>query len=430
MFYTSIFDFFDKIKAKNWARKYLGQFGFDDWFYNVLALTIDVILLVIIVLIIDWLSRKVLLNAVRWWVNRSKNKWDDYFYKKRVFKGLAHILPALIVLNLLPILFSDVKWVIPKFEVGIKIYIIVMIAIVISKLLKATENLMNTDIKTANSSLRTVSQVIRILTVFATVIVIFSILSGIKVTTVLGIFAGTSAILILIFQDTITGLLANLQITMYDLLRVGDWVTLDKHGVDGDVISIDLTTIKVRNFDKTISSVPAKAFVNDSFVNWRGMREEGARRIKRNILIDISSIKYCSHADIESFAGVQLIKEYITQKQEEIDAHNKTFIVDTSLRINGRRQTNIGIYRAYILSYLKASSRINQDFTIMVRQLQPTEKGVPIEVYCFASTIVWEEYEKVQADIFDHLYAATEFFGLRLYQSPSGSDMRAFLREE
>lgn len=424
MYNSSLIDWIKSFKAKNWAEDFIIKIGLGEESVQLTALLIDVLLFAIIILVIDIVSRKILLRLVKWYVGRSKNHWDDYFYEQRVFRNLAHLLPAIIVVNYIPVLFDDVPWIIKGLQILVKIYIIVLLAIIINKALKAAENLMNSDLRMANSPLRTVSQVIRVLTIFGTIILLISLFSGVPITTLLGIFAGTSAILILIFQDTITGLLANFQITMYDLLRVGDWVTLEKYGVDGDVISLDLTTVKIRNFDKTISSVPAKAFVNDSFVNWRGMQEEGARRIKRNILIDISSIKYCSHQDIEDFSKIGLIAQYVTEKQKEIDEHNRLYNIDTTLRVNGRRQTNIGVYRAYILQYLKVSSKVNQNFSIMVRQLQPTAQGVPLEVYCFASTIVWNEYENVQADIFDHLYAATEYFGLRLYQAPSGRDVR------
>jgi miniconductance mechanosensitive channel len=306
-----------------------------------------------------------------------------------------------------------------------KIYIIVLIVIVINKALGAFEDLMLDDEKLVNSPLRTVSQVVRILVFFVALVLMISVLSGIPAANLLGILAGTSAILILIFQDSIVGLLANFQITMYDLLRVGDWVTLEKQGVDGDVLAIDLTTVKVRNFDKTISSVPAKAFVSEAFANWRGMKEEGARRIKRNILIDINSIRFVGEDDIETFKKVMFVKDYVGRKQDEIEQDNKEKNIDTSVLINGRRQTNIGVYRQYVSKYLHEHKRVDNNFMAMVRQLQPTAQGVPIEVYCFANTIVWGEYEVIQADIFDHLYAATEYFGLRLFQAPTGRDIRA-----
>jgi miniconductance mechanosensitive channel len=411
------------INPNHWTRSWLSQLNTPEWLTAAITITIDVILLAIIAFLTDFIARKVLLNIITRIVKRSKTKWDDYFYERKVFRNLAHLLPAFLVYYAFPIVFDDIPGTILVLQKLVSLYIIVLVVMVANKALRAFEDLTINSEKLVNSPLRTVSQVVRILVFFVAAVFMISVISGIEAAKLLGILAGTSAILILIFQDSIVGLLANFQITMYDLLRVGDWVTLTKYDVDGDVISIDLTTVKVRNFDKTISSVPAKAFVNDAFVNWRGMKEEGARRIKRNILIDITSIHFCSEADLERFAKVQLVKNYIETKQADIDSFNQSRNIETALPINGRRQTNIGVYRNYIQKYLENHPRIDTNFMVMVRQLQPTANGIPLEVYCFSNTTVWGDYEVIQADIFDHLFAATAFFGLRLYQTPSGSDI-------
>jgi miniconductance mechanosensitive channel len=246
-----------------------------------------------------------------------------------------------------------------------------------------------------------------------------------KAGAILGAFAGTTAILILVFQDSIKGLLANFQIHMYDLVKVGDWITFSKYGVDGDVMSIDLTTVKVQNFDKTLSTIPATAFVSDSFVNWRGMSESGARRIKRNIHIDITSIRHLDTRLADSLREIDLISSFMIERQKEIDKNNEKKATQGSSLLNGRQQTNIGLYRKYIDFYLRNHPEIDNDFTLMVRQLQPTTQGLPLEVYCFSATTEWTEYEAVMADIFDHLYAATRHFDLALFQSPTGADIRS-----
>ena len=416
--------FLDIINPNHWTRQWLSELGTPEWLIGAITITVDVIALALLAYLTDFITRKVILTIIARVVKRSKTKWDDYFYERRVFRNFAHLLPAILVYYAFPIVFDDVPGSILFLQKLVQIYIIILVVIVINKALRALEDLMINSEKLVNSPLRTVSQVVRVLTFFVALVLIISVLTGIKAANLLGILAGTSAILILIFQDSIVGLLANFQITMYDLLRVGDWVTLSKYEVDGDVIAIDLTTVKVRNFDKTISSVPAKAFVNDAFVNWRGMKEEGARRIKRNILIDINSVGFCSDDDLERFSKVQLVHNYIHEKQQEIDKYNTIHNIDTSYSINGRRQSNIGIYRNYVQKYLERHPRIDTNFMVMVRQLQPTANGIPIEVYCFTNTTVWGEYEVIQADIFDHLFAATEYFGLRLYQAPSGRDFR------
>ena len=416
---------FAVVNPHHWTRDWLTRQDLPEWLIGTLTIALDALTLALIAFVADFIMRKIFITIVARLVKKSKTHWDDYFFEQKVFKNLAHLIPAIIVLYSLDWVFDDLPNLLPHLENLVKIYIIVLVVIVINKALKAFESLMNSDEKWANSSLRIVSQIVRILSFFVAAIFVVSILSGIKAASLIGIFAGTSAILILIFQDTIVGLLANLQITMYDLLRVGDWVTLSKYGADGDVMAIDLTTVKIRNFDKTISTVPAKAFVNDSFINWRGMKEAEGRRIKRNIIIDISSIHFCSPEEIEKFSKVKLLHDYILDRQNTIDQYNKLHHLDSPQELNGRAQTNIGVYRNYILNYLRNHPSIDGKFTTMVRQLQPTAQGVPIEVYCFTNTTVWAEYERIQADIFDHLYTATNHFGLQLYQAPSGFDVKA-----
>ncbi len=416
--------FLDIINPDHWVRDWLTDKDLPENLVTSLTVTADIIILVVIALISDFIAKRVLLGIIKRIVTRSKTKWDDYFYQRKVFRNLAHLVPAILVFFAFPILFEEVPDTILFLQKMVKLYIIILVVIIINKSLRSLEDLMINDERLVNSPLRTVSQVVRVLAFFVAVVLIISLLSGIPAGRLMGILAGTSAILILIFQDSIVGLLANFQITMYDLMRVGDWVTLGKQGVDGDVISIDLTTVKIRNFDKTISIVPAKAFVQESFINWRGMKEEGARRIKRNILIDINSVKFAKPEDLEKYKKVSVVENYISRRENEIQRYNEQYNVDTALEINGRRQTNIGIYRQYVMQYLERHPRVDKNFMVMVRQLQSAPEGVPIEVYCFANTTVWAEYEQIQADIFDHLYAATQYFDLRLYQSPSGQDFR------
>lgn len=414
----------DAVEATHWTRDWLASKGTPEWLILPLNIASDLLILFIIAFIADFIARKVMLSVISRLVKRSKTKWDDHFYQRKVFTNLAHLIPAIIVFYAIPAIFSDFPDAVLSLQKLVKLYIIILFVLIVNKALRASEDLMMHDEKLVNSPLRTVSQVMRVLAFFIALVLIISVLTGIKAGNLLGILAGASAILILIFQDTIVGLLANFQITMYDLLRVGDWVTLNKYEVDGDVLAIDLTTVKIRNFDNTISSVPAKTFVNDAFINWRGMKEKGARRIKRNILIDINSVHFCTSAELEEFGHVSLITPYVKSKQAEIEKYNILHAVNTEVKINGRRQTNIGVYRNYVQEYLTHHPRIDKNFMIMVRQLQPTANGIPIEVYCFANTTQWADYELIQADIFDHLFAATDHFGLRLYQSPSGKDFR------
>ncbi len=302
------------------VREWLNEKGLHEYLVDSISFTVDVFVLAIAVIITDFLTRKILISTIHNIVSRTKNHWDDYFYEQKVFKNAAHIVPALVVKGMLPYIFSELGAGVSKFiDTTISVYIVILITIIIGKSLKAIENLSESDeSKLQSQQIRSVSQVFRIIAAFIGLLVIISIVFNVRLGGLLGGMAGATAILILIFQDTINGVLANFQINMYDLINKGDWITFEKYGVDGDVVSIDLTTVKVRNWDKTISSVPAVAFVSDSFVNWRGMQETNARRIKRNILIDIRSIDFATTEMIDRYKQVDLVKDYIDQRQSEI----------------------------------------------------------------------------------------------------------------
>lgn len=412
----------DKI---HWASQWLANQNVDERYIEWVALGIDVVLLALLSLLADFISRRILVSIIHAAVKRTKATWDDYFFEQKVFKGLAHLVPAAIVFNSLAYILSDVPRMIPYFEKAVVVYILILVVTVVNRTLRALENWLSQNEKYTNTPIRTISQVVRLLAFFGAAIALISILTGTSAGAILGAFAGTTAILILVFQDSIKGLLANFQIHMYDLVKVGDWITFSKYGVDGDVLSIDLTTVKVKNFDKTVSTVPATAFVQDSFVNWRGISESGARRIKRNIHIDITSIRHLDEGLMDALKEIDLIAAFMNKRQGEIDNDNAGKDMKGASLLNGRRQTNIGLYRKYIEFYLSNHSGINNDFTLMVRQLQPTTEGIPIEVYCFTATTEWAVYEGIMSDIFDHLYAATRHFDLALYQKPTGADMRA-----
>ena len=409
----------------HWATDWLANKNINPEWIEWISLGIDLIILIVISLLADFLSRRILISVIHAAVKRSKATWDDYFFEQRVFKNLAHLVPAGIVYQSLPYVFNDVPAVIPFLEKIIVIYFLVLMVSLINRTLRALENWLSQNDKYTNTPIRTISQVMRLLAFFGTAIALISLLTGTSAGSVLGAFAGTTAILILVFQDSIKGLLANFQIHMYDLVKVGDWVTFSKYGVDGDVLSIDLTTVKVKNFDKTISTVPAIAFVSESFVNWRGMDDSGARRIKRNINIDITSIRHLDQGLSDALKEIDLIRLFMEKRQDEIDDVNTSRNIAGASLLNGRRQTNIGLYRRYIEFYLERHPNIHTDHMSMVRQLQPTTEGIPVEVYCFTTTTEWNEYENIMSDIFDHIYAATRHFDLALFQKPTGADVRS-----
>ena len=266
-------------------------------------------------------------------------------------------------------------------------------------------------------------QIIKIITYIFVAIFVIATLMGRSPWVLLSGLGAMTAILLLIFKDSILGLVAGVQLSVNDMVRIGDWIEMPKYGADGDVIDVSLNTVKVQNWDKTISTIPAYALISDSFKNWRGMSESGGRRIKRAVNIDMASIKFCDAEMLERFQKIQFIKDYIEKKKDELAQHNKKLNIDTSTLVNGRHMTNIGTFRAYIQAYLKNHPKIHQNMTFLIRQLKPTEHGLPIEIYVFSNDQNWVNYEGIQADIFDHILAVVPEFDLRVFQSPTGHDI-------
>lgn len=411
--------------AKHWARELLAAANLPEGLLVATTIVLDLVILLAISFVSDWIAKRILLSIVRKVVKRTKVLWDDYLLDGRVFQGVAHLLPVIIIRISLPFIFDDFPGVVPFLNKLTALVALVIIVLIFARLFKALERYFLDQNKFDGKPVGTLFQVLTVINIFLGLVISISILTEINPGALLGAFAGTTAILILVFQDTINGILANLQITMYDLIKRGDWITFEKYGADGDVVSIDLTTVKIQNFDKTISTVPTRAFVSDSFINWRGMQNFKARRIKRNIIIDINSIKHLNDVLFDKLSNVQLIENYLATKNKEIEAFNQARQYNTNSPINGRKQTNIGAFRAYIHNFLAAHPGVNQEKTFMVRQLQPTTHGIPLEVYCFTNTIEWAHYENIQSDIFDHLYVASHHFELILFQGPSGRDIRS-----
>jgi miniconductance mechanosensitive channel len=268
-------------------------------------------------------------------------------------------------------------------------------------------------------------QVVKIIFYFAGIILIISIFSGAAPKVLLGGLGAMAAVLILVFKDTILGFVASIQLSANKMVNVGDWISMPKYDADGDVIDISLTTVKVQNWDKTIATVPTYALVSQSFNNWKGMEDSGGRRIKRSINIDMSSVGFLDEAQIEKFRKFHLLNQYITKMNKEISDYNKSLKLDDSIVTNGRRLTNLGTFRVYLENYLHSHPKINQDMTFLVRHLQPTEKGIPMEIYVFSKDQAWANYEAIQADIFDHILAIMPEFGLRVFQNPTGSDFQS-----
>ncbi len=372
--------------------------------------------LVVIVMIADFITRRVLVQAFNSISEKTKTKFDDYLVKYKTPKLIAHIIPLLITLESFPIVFVDY----PNFEIfgekALKIYAVLLIIWVFKSVFHALETLLKTIPRLKNKPIDSYIQVVMIviwIIGIAFIFVIFTDVSIVKFFTTLG---AASAILLLLFKDTIMGFVASIQVAVNDTIRIGDWITMDKYNADGTVIEINLNTVQVQNFDNTITYIPTYALMSDAFTNWRGMSNSGGRRIKRALLIKPSSIKYLDAETIAGMKNIALIKDYIDTRQNDITDYNTKNNIDKSLLINGRNLTNLGLFRKYLQTYVENHSAINKEMTIMIRQLAPSSQGIPLEIYAFSKDQRWVNYEYIMADIFDHSIAAVPYFELELFE--------------
>lgn len=385
-------------------------------------LAIDTVFLVLIAILVDIIAKRVVLRFIENIVQRSSSTLDDIFFEKRVFDALAHLAPALVIELGAPLVYEAYPEFVNGLSKFIQLYVIVIVVWVAGSFLDALLELSERNPYLKDKPMLSYVQLGKLISYVLAGVMMFSILFSKSPVVVLSAFGAAGAVLIFVFKDTILGLVASIQISVNDTLRVGDWVSMEKYNADGDVIRITLNTIVVQNWDKTISTIPAYAFVSDSFKNWRGMTEAGGRRIKRSIHISVSSVKFCDQEMLERFSRFQILESYIASRSEEIAQYNEDLKADKTYPLNGRHLTNIGLFREYVSTYLKRNNNIRQDMTCMVRQLAPSEIGVPLEVYCFTKTIEWIPYENIQSDIFDHLLATAKLFDLEVFQNPSGSD--------
>lgn len=412
---------FDYIET--WVDTLLINGGVEDEWAIYLRLLLLLLALTIISVIGFYFTKKIIIHYFYQLVRKSPIKWDDLLADKEVFNNLSHIVPAIFVRLLAPSIFNDFETALPFIIKLTDVYLIIVAMTIIVALLKVAEFAFSSLPAFKDKPLTSYFQLVRILFYITTAIFVFSVLLGKSPLYFLSAFGAMTAIILLIFKDTILGLVASVQLSSNDMVRVGDWIEMPKFNADGDVVAINLNTVKVQNFDKTITTIPTYYFITDSFKNWRGMVQSGGRRIKRSIFIDANSIRFVAPEVREELKKIHLITDFIESRQQVIEAFNRNHNVDTSVLINGRRMTNIGVFRHYIEFYLKSHPRISKQMTIMVRQLAPEDRGIPLEIYCFANTTEWLDYESIQADIFDHLFSAAIFFDISLFQQPSGKDI-------
>jgi miniconductance mechanosensitive channel len=377
------------------------------------------ILLLLIVWVLKYLADKVLKTTLLITTRNKKYKWHNALVKSKFFKRLTHIIPLVLLYSSSPFfkLLGDMM------RTALNYYIVLIIVMAMMAFLTAVNLFYNTLDVSKKRPIKGLIQIIKIIIYCITAVIIVAHLLGKSPLAVLGSIGAFTAILMLVFQDAIVGFVAGIQIASNDMVRIGDSIDMPKYNANGEVVDISLTTIKVENFDNTMTTVPTKAFITDSFRNWRRVKDKGARRIKRSIQININSIDFCTKAQLEKFKKINLVSEYIKTKEIEIKEHNKENNINQNELLNGRNLTNIGIFRIYVQNYLKNNEFIHKDMSILVHQLDPVENGLPIEVYAFTTTTDWIEFENIQDNIFDHIIAIAPQFDLEIYQSPSGNDI-------
>lgn len=371
----------------------------------------------------QWILKKFIAPHIR----DSKTQWDDYFLKHHIFQKAAYLVPAFVLGWSITPIFSEFESNKDFLLLIITIYKFIIIASIFNAILDAFVHAYNDQSKNKKLPLKGVSQIIKLIVWLITFIIIISTIMGKSPFSILAGFGAISAILLLVFKDPILGFVGGIQLAAFDMVKEGDWISLPKYDADGTVIDISITTVKVKNWDNTISTIPTYSLISDSVKNWRGMEESEGRRIKRSVILDMHSVKFCTSEMLDKFSKYEYLGDYISKTENLIQKHNSEKKIDTSIMVNGLRQTNIGIFRAYLMNYLSDHPNINHEMTTMVRQLAPTEKGIPMEVYVFSKIKSWVEYEKIQSDIFDHILAVVPEFELSVFQEPSGSDFRKIL---
>lgn len=387
------------------------------------AFGVKAVALAILATLVNLVAKQIVLRIVRRVIERTKFQWDDVYLRRGVFERLSHLAPAFVIHRLGPELFAETPEIAEALVSGALIYMAVVGIWVVTGFLDATAEVYEQRQTKRFIPLRAFTQLIKLILFLMGGILVLSLLLGKSPLVFFSGLGAFTAVLLLIFKDSILGLVAGIQISANDMVARGDWIEMPKYGADGDVIDVSLTTVKVQNWDKTISTIPSYALVSDSFRNWRGMSESGGRRIKRAIHLDLRSVRFCDEDMLERFQRIGILKEYLDRKLNEVREYNQAQDADTSLPVNGRHLTNLGTFRAYIEAYLRTNPKIHKDMTFLVRQLAPSDRGVPLEIYVFSNDQAWANYEAIQADIFDHLLAAVPMFDLAVYQSPSGEDL-------
>ena len=404
-------------------RNFIEQ-GMDPEWAIFLNVVVNLFIVITALWILDAVFRKLIVGIFKTFSAKTKTTFDNHLVNTNFPRFIARLLPLSILWFLIPIIFIESPFMTNLTLVMLKVYLVVLWVLIFRSIFRTFHIFLAEKDRFKDKPMESYVQVLMIFAWGIGIFWIIQLLTGYSVKS-LATLGAASAVVLLIFKDTILGFVASIQISVNDIVRLGDWITFSKFGADGFVVEISLATVRVQNWDKTFTTIPTYSLISDSFQNWRGMEESEGRRIKRSIYIKQSSIKFLTEEDLERLKKIRLIKPYIEHRQRDIDKFNKRVGADKSLQINGRNQTNLGVYRNYIDSVLTENSAISKDLTAMVRHLAPTDKGLPIEIYCFSKDKRWVNYEHIQADIFDHLLAAIPYFDLEVFELPSGKDVQS-----
>ncbi|WP_418992641.1 mechanosensitive ion channel family protein [Alistipes sp.] len=397
--------------------------GWDRWVALALA--------VVLVVLFDFVSRLILVRGVRRLVQRTRARWDDELFSTDVLNRLCHILSAVLLAFILPVVFEEASTAREVVMRLMEVYVVITVLRFVNALLSAAFRIASDRPAWQNKPIKGLRQTAQGIALIISVILIVSILIDKSPTILLTGLGASAALIILIFRDSILGFVSGIQLSANDMLQVGDWISVPKYGADGNVIEVSLTTVKIRNFDNTVVMLPPYILVSESFQNWRAMQLSGGRRVMRSVAIDMTSVQFCTSDMLDRYRTIDLIKDYIDQTEKRVETYNTAHgIAAAERRINGLHQTNLGVFRAYLVRYLQNEVPVNKQMTLMVRQLQPTETGLPMQLYFFTNTVDWIAYEGIQSDVFDHVLAIIPEFDLRVFQNPTGSDLEALRRPD
>jgi len=408
----------------NTLSKWLTQQGLQESIAEISAYILIILAILLIALIATWLVRRTLLPALVNIIHKNSLHWDDPLIEYKFFHKISWFAPLIVIYVCQDILLTDNSDISLFLSRALLAAVVIVTTLSISALLSSINAIYIKVAQKRSATIRGYTDAARIIVYVFCVIFLIAIFTGRSPWGLLSLLGGLTAVILLVFKDTLLGFVATIQLSATDMVRIGDWIQMDKYGADGDVIDISIHCVLVQNWDKTVTSIPTYALISNSFINWRGMSESGGRRIKRAINIDISSIHFVDEQELEKLNKITILSNYLRPRQKEVEAYNARHEVETKLAINGRNQTNIGIFRAYVQEYLRRNPNIHPNMTFLVRQLAPTETGLPLEIYVFSKDQVWANYEAIQADIFDHLLAALSTFGLRVFQNPTGHDFQ------